>query len=66
MQRLIDILTFKPRDAAPQAGVSLEDLRLRKAERDAAVLADKYPPDAADIESLSEYRLASLLQYPHY
>ena len=42
------------------------DARLRREERDTAVLADRYPLDGADIESVSEYRLASLLQYPHY
>ena len=46
--------------------IKRDDERLRPDERDAAVLADKYPADGADIESVSEYRLASLMQYPHY
>lgn len=67
MTNLIDFLTFKdksaaaaPRQPAPR------DERLRRDERDAAVLAGKYPHDGADIETVSEYRLASLMQYPHY
>lgn len=67
MTNLIDFLTFKDKSAQPAAPVITEsDIRLRRAERDAAVLADKYPHDSADIESVSEYRLASLMQYPHY
>lgn len=68
MTNLIDFLTFKTKSApdvtvrepAPDAG------KLRLDERDAAVLAGKYPHDGADIETVSEYRLASLMQYPHY
>jgi hypothetical protein len=66
MPKLLDFLTFK--EAAPSKPVeepAAED-RLRKDERDTAILADKYPLDAADIESVSEYRLASLMQYPHF
>jgi hypothetical protein len=67
MPSLLDFLTFKDREPAStrDRDDSHHD-RLRSDERDAAVLADKYPPDAADIESVSEYRLASLLQYPHF
>lgn len=64
MPSLLDFLTFKER--APIQRDDRDDIPLRRDERDAATLADKYPPDAADIESISEYRLASLLQYPHY
>ena len=64
MPSLLDFLTFKEREPAKRA--ERDDDQLRRDERDAAILADKYPPDAADIESISEYRLASLLQYPHY
>jgi len=42
-----------------------KDVRLRKDERDTAILSGKYPLDGADIESISEYRLARLMQYPH-
>jgi hypothetical protein len=42
------------------------EVRLRKDERDVAILSGKYPADGADIESISEYRLARLVQYPHY
>jgi hypothetical protein len=67
MPKLLDILTFKQAEADTAARRDVADPdRLRADERDAAVLADKYPPDAADIESISEYRLASLLQYPHF
>lgn len=65
MHKLIDFLTFKDAPIVRQAQGERHD-RLRKDERDAAVLADKYPADAADIETVSEYRLASLMQYPHY
>ena len=62
MRKLIEFLTFaETRDARVRPP---QDLRLRRDERDAAVLTDKYPPDAADIETISEYRLAGLLQYP--
>ena len=66
MPKLLDFLTFKETD---RDRIKLErdpDERQRPDERDAAVLADKYPADGADIESVSEYRLASLMQYPHY
>ena len=66
MPKLLDFLTFKETD---RNRIKLErdpHGRLRPDERDAAVLADKYPADGADIESVSEYRLASLMQYPHY
>ena len=67
MTKLIDFLTFKDKPATPRDIVStLLDERPRKAEIDAAVLNGKYPADGADIESISEYRLASLMQYPHY
>ena len=65
MPKLFDLLKFADKPA-PEKRPFFSDLRLRREERDAAVLADKYPPDGADIESVSEYRLASLLQYPHY
>ena len=65
MSKLIDFLTFK--NPTPQIRPSEPvDDRLRKPERDLAILAGKYPPSGADIETLSEYRLASLMQYPHY
>ena len=65
MPKLLDFLTFK--ETARDRSLKARDHdRLRRDERDAAVLADKYPPDGADIESVSEYRLASLMQYPHY
>ena len=67
MPKLLDLLKFderKPSEKRPF--FSRDDDHLRADERDAAVLAGKYPPDGADIESVSEYRLASLMQYPHY
>jgi hypothetical protein len=66
MPKLLDFLTFKETDRDRLLKSRDHDDRLRRDERDAAVLADKYPPDGADIESVSEYRLASLMQYPHY
>ena len=69
MPKLLDFLTFKEKDQTPRQATGQapeQDDRLRPDERDAAVLADKYPADGADIESISEYRLASLMQYPHY
>jgi hypothetical protein len=65
MPKLLDFLTFKSDEPEPRED-RIRDDRLRPDERDAAVLSDKYPPDGADIESVSEYRLASLMQYPHY
>jgi hypothetical protein len=67
MNKLFDLLklTSTPRPAE-QRPFFASDIKLRRDERDAAVLAGKYPPDGADIESVSEYRLASLMQYPHY
>ena len=62
MRRLIELLTFaETRDDRVR---SQEDRKLRPEERDAALLTEKLPP--ADIETLSEYRLASLLQFPHH
>lgn len=62
MRRLIELLTFaETRDDRARPP---RDDRLRPEERDAAVLTDKLPP--VDIETLSEYRLASLLQFPHH
>ena len=65
MPNLLDFLTFKEKHPTPREEPAYDD-RLRPDERDAAILADKYPPDGVDIESISEYRLASLMQYPHY
>jgi hypothetical protein len=65
MPKLLDFLTFKETDK-DRIKVDRNDDSQRPEERDAAVLADKYPADGADIESVSEYRLASLMQYPHY
>lgn len=65
LPKLLDFLTFKEKHDTPRDARAPDD-RLRPDERDAAVLADKYPADGADIESISEYRLASLMQYPHY
>ncbi|GEM_PF-3008456 len=66
MFKLLDVLTFRRKAALTDAPPSPEDIRCRREERDAALVTDRYPPDAADVESLSEYRLASLMQYPHY
>ena len=66
MPKLLDFLTFKETDRDRIKLDRAPEDRLRPDERDAAVLADKYPADGADIESVSEYRLASLMQYPHY
>ena len=66
MPKLIDFLTFKEKSQPANLDDEVRDDRLRKDERDAAVLTGKYPHDGADIETASEYRLASLLQYPHY
>lgn len=66
MPKLLDFLTFKTPEPDPRDDRTRNDDRSRPEERDAAVLADKYPADGADIESVSEYRLASLMQYPHF
>jgi hypothetical protein len=66
MPKLLDFLTFKTPEPDPREDRDHRDDRSRPEERDAAVLADKYPADGADIESVSEYRLASLMQYPHF
>ena len=67
MSRLIDFLTFKDQASADRSvpHTRPDDLP-RKDERDAATLADKYSLQGQDIESVSEYRLASLMQYPHF
>jgi hypothetical protein len=65
--KLLDLFKFNDKPVPEQRPFFTgADSRLRREERDAAVLAGKYPPDGADIESISEYRLASLMQYPHY
>ena len=64
MPKLLDLLKFADKPAPDKRRFFTAEPRLRRDERDAAILAGKYPPD--DIESISEYRLASLLQYPHY
>ena len=66
MSKLIDFLTFKDVTGSDKRLPADRDDRLRKDERDVAILAGKYPPEVPDIESISEYRLASLMQYPHY
>ncbi len=66
MKQLLDFLTFKTTEPDVENQRGHVDDRSRPEERDAAVLTDKYPLDGADIESVSEYRLASLMQYPHY
>lgn len=66
MSKLLDFLTFKEGAPSKPTDEPVAEDRLRKDERDTAILADKYPLDAADIESVSEYRLASLMQYPHF
>lgn len=66
MSKLLHLLRISLRAPASQRPFFARELRLRREERDAAVLASGYPPDGADIESVSEYRLASLMQYPHY
>ena len=68
MPKLLDLFRFN--DKAPPRQRPFfsvrDDLKPRREERDTAILAGNYPPDGADIESISEYRLASLMQYPHY
>ena len=66
MSKLIDFLTFKDKSPAQAAERPRDDAHQRREERDAAVLSGKYSVALADIESISEYRLSSLLQYPHY
>ncbi len=66
MSKLIDFLTFKDSRTVQAPERPRDDGRLRREERDAAVLSGKYVTAFADIESVSEYRLSGLLQYPHY
>ena len=66
MSRLLDLFRITQKGPAGKRPFFSQDVRLRREERESLVLADKYPPDAADIESISVYRLSSLLQYPHY
>jgi hypothetical protein len=66
MLKLLDFLKLAPKPPLDQRRFFTSADKLRRDERDAAILAGKYPPDGADIESVSEYRLASLMQYPHY
>jgi hypothetical protein len=66
MPKLLDFLKLAQKPQPDKRGFFTNGDKLRRDERDAAVLANKYPADGADIESVSEYRLASLMQYPHY
>lgn len=67
MPKLLDLFRFKAKSVPQQRPFfGGRDDKLRREERDAAILAGSYPPEGADIESISEYRLASLMQYPHY
>ena len=66
MPKLLDLLKFTAKAPASQRPFFTANDRFRRDERDAAILSGKYPADGADIESISEYRLASLMQYPHY
>ena len=67
MTRLIDLLKFTDtRTPAEKRPFFSPEDRLRRDERDAAVLTGKYPAGTAEAESFSEYRLASLVQYPYY
>lgn len=66
MPRLLDLFRITLKEPAGKRPFFSQDVRLRPEERQTLILADKYPPDAAGIESVSEYRLSSLLQYPHY
>ena len=66
MPKLLDLLKFTDKPAAEKRSFFSPADRPRREERDALALAGKYPLDGADIESVSEYRLASLMQYPHY
>jgi hypothetical protein len=43
-----------------------DDGVLRRDERDAAILSDKFPREDLERERASEVRLAQLMQYPHY
>jgi hypothetical protein len=65
MTNLRDLLeSLKPK-RSPSEPPKPEEV-LRREERHAAILAGSYPADGAEIERVSEYRLSSLLQYPHY
>ena len=66
MPKLLDLFRITAKEPPSKRPFFSEDLKLRRDERESLALADKFPPDAIDIESLSEYRLSSLLQYPHY
>ena len=66
MPKLLDFLKVTHKAPPDQRRFFTSGDKLPRGERDAAVLAGKYPSDGADIESVSEYRLASLMQYPHY
>ena len=61
LRELLETLKGERRVPAPKP----EEV-LRREERHAAILSGSYPSDGAEIERVSEYRLATLLQYPHY
>jgi len=65
MPKLLDLLKFYEKSELRQRPFFTPELKLNRKERGSAAL-DGYPPDGATIESISEYRLASLMQYPHY
>ncbi len=66
MLRLRDLLKLTDKPVEEKRPFFSSADRPRREERDALALSGKYPLDGADIESVSEYRLASLMQYPHY
>jgi hypothetical protein len=66
MLKLLDLLKREDRRPLEKRPFFSRDLRPQSEPRPAAPLAGTYPPDGANIESVSEYRLASLMQYPHY
>jgi hypothetical protein len=65
MRRLLDLLKLDQRAPRKRRFFSAEPQPDRDAPRSSTLLRG-YPADGADIESISEYRLASLVQYPHY
>jgi len=63
MPKLLDLLKFI--DRTWPRSPALAPVPVRQPDR-RPLFDERYPLDGADIESVSEYRLASLMQYPHY
>jgi hypothetical protein len=66
MRALLDFLTFKVTLTPPERPSFEPDLGPGRKDREAAIRSEKDSVLTGEIESANEYRLASLIQYPHF